>query len=49
MFTKFRRINLKEKTTWKTWVKWEYNIKINIKLMESENVESTALANDRDK
>jgi len=27
--------------------KWEYNTKINIKLMESENVESSALCNDR--
>jgi hypothetical protein len=34
MLTKFRRIDLKEETTWNTWVKWEYNIKINIKLME---------------
>jgi len=49
MPTIFRQIDLKEETTWKTWVKWEYNIKINIKLMESDNVESTALANDRDK
>jgi hypothetical protein len=48
MLTKLRRIDLKEETTWKTWVKWGYNIKINIKWMERENVESTALANDRD-
>jgi hypothetical protein len=48
MLTKFRQIDLKEETTCKTWVKWEYNNKINIKLMESENVESSAIANARD-
>jgi len=48
MLTKFRQIDLKEEKTWKTLVKWKYNFKLNIKLVESENVELTALSNDRD-
>ena len=48
MLTKFRRIDLKEEKTWKAWLKWDYNIKMNTEWMDRENMESTALANDRD-